>query len=112
MRTLFVQIKTLSTQSSSWRCVDVYAKSELMLNAATNQISFDVQHLSSVIDSLNQYFPDLDNRESKSWILRPFSSNEDIFKDEVVSAKVEFSREGRAIKLDFQNYELTTVWIK
>ncbi|KAF2905538.1 hypothetical protein ILUMI_00638 [Ignelater luminosus] len=52
--------------------------------------SFVVQHLSAVMDSLKQYFPDRDNRQSNFWILRPFSTDDDIFKGEDVAAKVEF----------------------
>nr|CAD7265705.1 unnamed protein product [Timema shepardi] len=43
-----------------------------------------------IIDSLKQYFPDMDNRQSHSWLLRPFSADDEILKDEDGSAKVEF----------------------
>ncbi|XP_037299508.1 protein ZBED8 [Manduca sexta] len=73
-----------------------------------------VQHLTAVIDSLQQYFPNMDSRESYSWILRPFSTCVDIFKDEDVSAKVEFLglRENNSLKVDFQNDKLSTFWRK
>ncbi|GBP07466.1 hypothetical protein EVAR_100225_1 [Eumeta japonica] len=55
----------------------------------------------------------MDSRES-SWILRPFSTCVDIFKDEDVLAKVEFLglRENNSLKVDFQNDKLGTFWRK
>lgn len=41
-----------------------------------------VQHLSAVINSMKQYFSDLDNRQHKSLILRPFPVAEEVFKEE------------------------------
>ncbi|GBP95151.1 hypothetical protein EVAR_71370_1 [Eumeta japonica] len=66
---------------------------ERLENDKADKITFEdsvVQHLSSVIISLQQYFPDMDNRQSNSWVLRPFLTDDNIFKDEDVSAKVEF----------------------
>ncbi|GBP96328.1 Protein ZBED8 [Eumeta japonica] len=66
---------------------------EQLENDKADKITFEdsvVQHLSSVISSLQQYFPDMDNRQSNSWVLRPFLTDDNIFKDEDVSAKVEF----------------------
>ena len=88
-----------------------------MSNTEVSKITFRnavAQHLSTVIESLKQYFPDLDNRQSNSWILRPFSTVDDIFKDEDVAAKVEFLglRENSTFKVEFQNYDLCTFWIK
>ncbi|GBP91744.1 Protein ZBED8 [Eumeta japonica] len=56
----------------------------------------------------------MDSRESYSWILRPFSTCVDIFKDEDVLAKVEFLglRENNSLKVDFQNDKLGTFWRK
>ncbi|KAK4886527.1 hypothetical protein RN001_002798 [Aquatica leii] len=34
--------------------------------------NFVFHHLSSVIKLMQQYFPDMDNRQSNSWIFRPF----------------------------------------
>ncbi|XP_039750840.1 SCAN domain-containing protein 3-like [Pararge aegeria] len=87
------------------------------LNTEQNEITFKnsvIQHLSAIIDSLKQYFPDLDNRQSNSWILRPFSTDDDIIRDEDVAAKVEFLglRENSTLKVEFQNYDLSTFWIK
>ncbi|CAH1963993.1 unnamed protein product [Acanthoscelides obtectus] len=91
--------------------------SEQLVNNKQEKISFEnsvVQHLTAVIDSLQQYFPNMDSRESYSWILRPFSTCVDIFKDEDVSAKVEFLglRENNSLKVDFQNDKLSTFWRK
>jgi len=90
---------------------------EQLSNTEVSKITFRnavAQHLSTVIESLKQYFPDLDNRQSNSWILRPFSTVDDIFKDEDVAAKVEFLglRENSTFKVEFQNYDLCTFWIK
>lgn len=56
----------------------------------------------------------MDNRQSNSWILRPFSTDDDIIRDEDVAAKVEFLglRENSTLKVEFQNYDLSTFWIK
>lgn len=91
--------------------------SEQLVNNKQDKITFEnsvVQHLTAVIDSLQQYFPNMDSRESYSWILRPFSTCVDIFKDEDVSAKVEFLglRENNSLKVDFQNDKLSTFWRK
>lgn len=91
--------------------------SEQLVNNKQEKITFEnsvVQHLTAVIDSLQQYFPNMDSRESYSWILRPFSTCVDIFKDEDVSAKVEFLglRENNSLKVDFQNDKLSTFWRK
>lgn len=90
---------------------------EQLVNEESAKITFEnfvIHHLSSVIDSLKQYFPDIDNRQSNSWILRPFSTNDEIFEDEDVSAKVEHLglRENSTFKVDFQNYDLGTFWRK
>ncbi|GBP88558.1 SCAN domain-containing protein 3 [Eumeta japonica] len=62
------------------------------------------------LNSLQQYFPNMDSRESYSWISRPFSTCVDIFKDEDVLAKVEFLglRENNSLKVDFQIDKLGT----
>ncbi|XP_074039984.1 zinc finger BED domain-containing protein 5-like [Leptinotarsa decemlineata] len=91
--------------------------SEQLVNNKQEKITFEnsvVQHLTAVIDSLQQYFPNMHSRESYSWILRPFSTCVDIFKDEDVSAKVEFLglRENNSLKVDFQNDKLSTFWRK
>lgn len=91
--------------------------SEKLVNNKQEKITFEnsvVQHLTAVIDSLQQYFPNMDSRESYSWILRPFPTCVDIFKDEDVSAKVEFLglRENNSLKVDFQNDKLSTFWRK
>ncbi|GBP62958.1 SCAN domain-containing protein 3 [Eumeta japonica] len=90
---------------------------EQLENDKTDKITFEdsvVQHLSSVISSLQQYFPDTDNRQSNSWVLRPFLTGDHIFKDEDMSAKVEFLglREDCTLKVEFQNYDLCTFWKK
>lgn len=54
----------------------------------------------------------MDSRECYSWILRPYSTCVDIFKDEDVSAKVEFLglRKDNSLKVDFENNEVGTFW--
>lgn len=91
--------------------------SEQLVNIEKDKITFEnsvVQHLSAVIDSVKHYFPDMDNRHSNSWILRPFTSDANIIKDEDVAAKVEFLelRENTTCRVEFQNYDLSTFWQK
>lgn len=88
---------------------------EQLVNIEPNKITFEnsvVQYLSA--DSLKQYFPDMDNRQSSSWILRPFTTDDNIIKDEDVAAKVEFLglRENTTCRVEFQNYDLSTFWRK
>jgi len=47
----------------------------MVLDARNEKCSFTDQitlHLSSVIDSIGKYFPDLENRQVNAWVLRPF----------------------------------------
>lgn len=90
---------------------------EQLVNIEPNKITFEnsvVQHLSAVIDSLKQYFPDMDNRQSSSWMVRPLTTDDNIIKDEDVAAKVEFLglRENTTCRVEFQNYDLSTFWRK
>ena len=66
-------------------------------------------------ETIKSYFPDLDQREKKSWILRPFSSElENVIEDTDTNAKIEFLslREDIALKVDYQEQELCSFWGK
>lgn len=94
--------------------------SERLVNDEDDNIRVDnfmVQHLSAVVDSVKQYFPDMGNRQSNSWILKPFSTDDDddeLFRDKEVAVKVKFLglREDSTFKVEFQNYNLSKFWRK
>ena len=52
------------------------------------------------------------SRDMNAWIVRPFSVEEGVIKDEDVTAKVEFLslREHNTLKVDFRDSDLTTFW--
>ena len=67
-------------------------------------------HLLAVNEAIEDYFPELDNRFSDSWIFRPFSVEDGAISDTDVAAKVEFLqiRGDSQLKVDFTEQELPT----
>ena len=63
-----------------------------------------MQHLHSTEESISGYFPDLERCEKNTWIVRPFSVEEVVIKDDDVTTKAEFLglREDSTLKADFQ----------
>ena len=72
-----------------------------------------LQHLHSTEESISGYFPDLERREKNTWIVRPFTVEEGVSKDDNVTAKESLGlREDNPLKADFQDSDLATFWHK
>lgn len=89
----------------------------MVLDEKNEKCSFTDQitlHLFSVVESIEKYFPDLENRYVNAWVLRPFSVDESVFPDIEIEAKAQFLglREDNTLKIDFENTQLATFWRK
>ena len=71
-------------------------------------------HLVAVIDSIDKYFPGLDERARDSWIMKPFSVEEGIIPDADVTVKLEFVslREDLQLKTECAEQEVQTFWVR
>ena len=67
------------------------------------------EHLKSMDETIKSYFPNLDQREKNSWILKPFSSElENVIDDTDTNAKIEFLSlcEETSLKIEYKEQEL------
>uniref|UniRef100_UPI00358E5144 protein FAM200C-like n=1 Tax=Myxine glutinosa TaxID=7769 RepID=UPI00358E5144 len=71
-------------------------------------------HLLAISETIERYFPGLDDCSRDEWIVRPFSVEDSAISDTDVSAKVEFYRicEDAQLKSDFMEQEFATFWLK
>ncbi|XP_025202808.1 zinc finger BED domain-containing protein 5-like, partial [Melanaphis sacchari] len=97
--------------------ISMFSELTMVLDEKNEKCSFANQitlHLLSVVDSIDKYFPDLENRQVNTWVLRPFSVDESVFSDIEIEAKAQFLelREDNTQKIDFKNTQLATFWRK
>uniref|UniRef100_A0A8D9EPM7 SCAN domain-containing protein 3 n=1 Tax=Cacopsylla melanoneura TaxID=428564 RepID=A0A8D9EPM7_9HEMI len=97
--------------------ISMFSELTMILDQSNEECTFTKEigdHLSSVISCISKYFPNLENRETNAWVLRPFSVNEESFPDSETQAKVQFLglREDNTLKHDFEENEISTFWIR